>query len=158
MITRLISAVVARLKEQMPEWSVDEFPDAPDRYNWAGARATLLVAWESSSYSDLESLEPFSARRELRLSVTLLARSLRGSHSIATGLDDVLVALFGWEPADTAGKLGCECLRPSEEKFVGEDQGLWRFVATYRSATVAVANTMPLSGPPFKQAIFKDPS
>lgn len=159
MIDALAKSMVRRLTEEMPSWNVEDFPNAPDRYNWACQSTTLLVAFEGTTYGELMSLDPASAEREFDMSVTVLARHLKGDHSIATALEGVRAALFGWRPTDAQGNvIGFSALRPIRESFVSEEQGVWRFVAMYRSASVAVAATMPLSGAPLSQVNFvEDP-
>jgi hypothetical protein len=157
-IRRLAESVVGRLRGQLPAWDVDHFPNAPERYSWAHANATLLVCFEASTYGDVGSLSPQSTDRDVDISVTVLARSLHGTLSITSALDHVRQALFGWEPVDAEGKLGFGAMRPIRETFVSEEQGVWRFSALYRSAVPVVADIDPLSGVPLEQVTFKEPT
>lgn len=157
MIRRLSDAVVGRLKTKMTSWNADHFPAAPSRYAWAHASATLLVAFEGASYGETDSLAPQSARRDVEMSVTILSRMLVGNISITSALDEVRRALFGWEPSDETGKLGFGPMRPVRESFVSEEEGVWRFVAIYRSAIPVVADLASLSGPPLELVTFKEP-
>jgi hypothetical protein len=157
MIDALAKSIVRRLQAEMVGWDVDDFPNAPDRYAWAHQSTTLLVAFEGANYGELQSMSPASAPREVDMSVTVLARSLRGNHSITDALEGVRHALFGWRPTDVHGNvLGFSALRPIRESFVSEEQGVWRFVAMYRSASISVAAIMGVSGAPLTQVNFKD--
>lgn len=157
MINELSKSMVRRLTQKMTGWEVDDFPNAPDRYPWAHKTATLLVVFEGTTYGDVESMSPPSATRDIDMSVTVLARNLRGDLSIASALEDARLALFGWRPTNIDGTLlGFRALRPVSERFVSEEQGVWRFVAMYRSATVCVADIMALTGAPLTQANFKE--
>jgi len=151
MINRLAKAMVARLKDQLPGWDVDDFPDAPDRYGWAHQSQTLLVGFEASTYGEPESLDPVSMTREIDMGVTILCRSLHGDLSIASALEDIRRALMGWRPLCADGApFGTRALRPLSERFVDEVQGVYRFVALYRGATTCAAEILTLSGPPLK--------
>lgn len=158
MIRRLSDSLVARLKAEMSSWDAEHYPPAPERYAWAHAKASLLVAFEGSIYGEVESMAPQSTGRDVEMSVTILARQLVGDISITSALDQVRVALFGWEPTDPNGeKLGFGPMRPVRESFVSEEDGVWRFVAIYRSSIPVVADVAPLSGAPLQLVTFKEP-
>lgn len=162
MIERLCEAIVLRLQERMPDFEVEHFPDAPDRFSWAGGREALLVGYEGSTFGSVESLHPASASRTVDVSVTLIVRSLRGELGAMSSLEGVRRALFGWRPTlpdevtQEATPLGFTALAPTREGFVSEDQGIWRFVLTFSCTTVAVAETEPLTGPPLQGVTFRD--
>ena len=151
MINALAKAIVERLKDQLPGWDVDDFPNAPDRYGWAHQSQTLLVGFEGTTYGEPESLDPMSVTRELDMGVTILCRSLHGNLSIASALEDIRKTLMGWRPLDADGvPIGIRSLRPLSERFVDEVEGVYRFVALYRGATTCAAEILTLSGPPLK--------
>lgn len=162
MIERLCDSVVERLRERMPEYEVDHFPDAPGRYSWAGASQTLLVGYEGSQYGAVESMHPMSASRTVTLSVTLVTRSLRGSLGAMSALEDVRRALFGWRPTlpdevtQEPTPLGFGPLSPTREGFIDEDEGIWRFALSLSTVGIAVAETKPLDGPPLQGVTFRN--
>jgi len=162
MIEMLCNAVVERLRQRLPAYEVDHFPDAPERYAWAGASQTLLVGYEGSQYGAVESMVPMSAPRTVNISVTLVTRSLRGDLGAMSALEGVRRALFGWRPELTdeltqeVMQLGFGPLAPTREGFVDEDQGLWRFVLSFSCTTVAVAEVEPINGPPLQGVTFKN--
>jgi hypothetical protein len=140
MLDALASSMVRRLKAQMPVWTVEDFPNAPERYNFCHQTSTLLVAFEGSTYSDPYALSPMAADREVEMSVTVLARQLRGNLSITGAFELIRKALFGWRPTTEDDKpIGFGAMRPTRESFVGEEQGVWRYVVVYRSALPTVA-------------------
>ena len=156
----IAQAVVDRLKLFMhPEFKVDHFPNAPDRYPFAAAQRELLVTYERSTYGETESIAPLSVMRTPELTVTTLVRSLRGAQGADTTLDRVRACLFGWRlhrrvsspgpgPSDAPlvswVPLGGTSLVPTQESFVSEDNGLWRFVSAFRFTVPEVAYEPPI--------------
>lgn len=156
----IAQAVVDRLKLFMfPEFKVEHFPNAPDRYPFASAQRELLVTYERSSYGEAESISPISVTRTPEITVTTLVRSLRGPQGVDTTLDRVRACLFGWRlqrRVQTAGPgpsdpplvtwvpLGGTALVPTLESFHSEDQGVWRFVSAFRFTTPEVAYEPPI--------------
>lgn len=156
----IAQAVVDRLKLFMfPEFKVEHFPNAPTRELFLSARRELLVAYERSTYGEAESMAPISAMRTPEITVTTLVRNLRGPQGADTTLDRVRACLFGWRlqrRVETAGPgpsdpplvtwvpLGGTALVPTQENFVSEDQGVWRFVSAFRFTVPEVAFEPPI--------------
>lgn len=143
-IERLANAVVRRLEAQVPAMKTEHFPDAPERFIWAKAERSLLVTYEGATYgSDSRSLDPLSLERALDLGVTVITRGLRGKLGMANAIEDVRAALFGWSPTELTDSaempIGWSPLMPTAERFVGEDQGTWRVLISFRTTTVVVA-------------------
>src|SRR6187402_1615009 len=138
-IERLTSAVVARLEQECEGLTAEHFPDAPDRFAWTKKEKSLLVSFEGGTYaSESNSIDPYSMDRALELGVTVITRGLRGKLGMADALELVRKSLFGWEPTENGVVLGWARLLPTAERFVGEDQGVWRFVQLYRTTTTVV--------------------
>lgn len=152
----LFRAVEQRLASCMPGWTVESYPDDQGRFRWAGASSHLLVAPEGSTFAaDPESTDPLSLEETVRVSITVLVRSLRGELGAVTALTEIRRALFGWRPELDGERLGFGPVVPERSGFVSEAQGVWRWVIVFRCETVAVANASPLSGPAFKTAEFR---
>jgi hypothetical protein len=151
-MSSIAQAVVDRLKEQLPAYVVDHFPDAPERYPFTAAKETLLVSYESSSYGPADSLAPLSVERTGTVGITLLTRSLHGDLGVIASVDGIIKALFGWRPAKlVAGvwvPLGASPMVPTRDAFVAEDNGVWRWSVEFSLRTTVVATITPLSGPP----------
>lgn len=143
-IERLTDAVVERLKLQVPAMKAEHFPDAPERFVWSKADKSLLVTYEGATYSpEPQSFDPLSLERTMDLGVTVITRGLRGKLGMASAIEDVRAALFGWEPTERVDgadvPMGWSRLMPTAERFVGEDQGSWRFIISFRTTMPVVA-------------------
>lgn len=163
MIERLTAAVVARLASEMPGWHADHFPDAPGRFQWAQRDRSLLVSYEGSTFgADPQSLAPEALDRTAQLGVTVLTRSLRGGYGMASALELVRRALFGWAPTERDDGVdvpfGWSRLVAIADQFVSEENGCWRFVVTFRTTSVVVAPVRPLVTDPFTGLVVKDES
>jgi len=148
MMNQIAQATAARLLEQMPDFTVEPFPSAPDRYPFTTADQTLLVSYESSSFASLESFAPMSVERTGLVAVTLLTRSLDGDQGIIASVEAIVKALFGWRPSRDGVPLGASPMQPVRDAFVAEDNGTWRWVVEFSTRTMVVAETTPLAGPP----------
>ena len=91
------------------------------RRSWSRSKA--------ATYGDVQSMSPESAMREVDMSVTVLARSLRGSHSITTALEGrASCTLWLASQPDAQGNvLGFKALRPIRESFVSARTGSLAF-------------------------------
>lgn len=152
MSAELSELAVARLRALVHGVDVDHFPDVPERYAWAKTRQTLLVGYEGSTYATpSETLAPSSTTETVELGVTVLVRSLRGPLGAPALIARVRRALFGWRPPTGGG-----ALVPTRSQFVSEDQGVWRFVIVFQSATTVVAEDEPDDFIPGPSAVEAD--
>lgn len=153
----LLSAIVERLSEAVPEFWVDNYPSNQSRFEWGSANQHLLVAPEGSTFgAEPGSTSPLAIDEIVRVSVTVLARDLRGDLGAVTTLARIRRALFGWRPRLDGELLGFGPLLPERAGFVSEGHGIWRWVIVFRAATVAVAESAPLAGPPLKSVETKE--
>lgn len=162
MIADLNQAVVDRLKAAMPSFKVDHFPEVVDRYPFNKARHELLVSYGRSTYSSAKSFSPLHVDQEAEVAVTLLTRSLRGPLGVLETIRDVRRHLFGWRPAllVSAGDppvsswqpLGGSPLIPTGDRFVGEEQGVWRWSITFTTTFPVVEDRAALTGPLLKRS------
>lgn len=143
MMDAIADAIVARLKARFQGWKVDRFPDVPARYPFLSAQRELLVSYEESNYGEPESIWPASVPRTASFAVTILVRSLKGPNGAAATIDDVRKALFGWQAPQ-----GGTPFVPTRDRFVSEDEGVWRFVVSFRTVIPTVAEVAELDGPP----------
>lgn len=165
MIDLLESAFVDRLREQVPEFNVAPFPDKPEDYPFKNAKRELLVAYDGSTYGPAATFAPLSQDRDARITVTVLARSLRGNGGIVTTVLGVIRALLGWEvtrrvvsgdpPVETMQRLGGRPVELVSDKHVGRADGVWRWDVTFRVRGIVVADMEALTGPALKSVEVK---
>lgn len=147
MIDALANAIVARLKARFPRFKVDHFPDVPERHPFASATRELLVAYEGSTFGEPQSMDPVYCDRAVEWGVTLLVRSLRGPDGAQTMIEEVRKALMGWRAPQ-----GGQRFMPTGDRFVSEENGVWRFLISFRVTVPSVGETTTLDGPPLKSA------
>lgn len=162
MIDDLNQAVVDRLKATMPAFKVDHFPEDIARYPFNSARHELLVSYGRSTYGAAKSFAPLHVDQEAEVAVTLLTSSLRGPLGVLETIRDVRRHLFGWRPArlEVAGDppaptwvlLGGSPLVPTGDRFVGEEQGVWRWSITFTTTFPVVEDRAALTGPLLKRS------
>lgn len=151
-LEQLADAVVARLTGEMPGYSVEHFPDLlPDRRTFAKVRTELLVACEGSTFGAVESHDPLSTPETIKVSVSLLVRSLRGPKGAQQAITAIRNALFGWSTP-----LGGTPLVPTSVECLGADQGVWTFVSYFTTTTMAVARTTQPTGPTLTAVSIED--
>lgn len=158
-VARLADEVAARIALPSPVYApgditVAVFPDVPPRRASVQRFAAVFVACDGSGFGDVESFMPLSQSRTINIAVTLLVRSLRGPKGSSGILDLIREALLGWQPND--GLLFGSPLTIQEERFVGEGEGIWQFVATYQTRTMAVARVPEPTGPRLVEAEFRE--
>ena len=167
MITdEVLDAITARLKLRTASLHLDceHFPDDPDNYPFASRAMTLLVAPENTQYANPMSMNGLAQEGNSTVSVTSLVRGLRGTDGATGVLTQVRRALHGWEPTKIEGEgeeavstyLGWSRMVLIDERFVSQENGVWRFVSRFSTNAIAVAEEEERTGAPFAEASFRD--
>lgn len=129
------TALIAKLREALPELSIEAFPERPEDYELLHPLGAVLVQYDGSTYGDNRLSNGGVAQvRTLRFSVVYLVRNLRDS----SGCYDVLArgaeALSGLA---VPGTIGAGTI--SSERFNAETDGVWMYLQTYEFAARHVA-------------------
>lgn len=161
-----LDAIAARLKVRTADLRLDveHFPDNPDNYPFASRAMTLLVAPEVTQYAPPSSINGLAQEGTSTVSVTSLVRGLRGTDGATGVLTKVRRALHGWEPTKIEGAepevvstyLGWTRMMLVDERFVSQENGVWRFVSRFSTKATAVAEEEERTGAPFTEASFRD--
>lgn len=155
MIDDILDAMVLRLKEKLPAFTAEHFPDKPDASTLAKKREGFLVNFDGSTFGEPASTAPMSANEELKFAVTVRVLSLRGAKGAANMLREVRKAFFGWRPTKEGQLLGATKFLPVDTGFVDETEGVWRWAITFKTTVPAVEDLQPETGPALTLVTFK---
>ncbi|QCI65632.1 Gp37 family protein [Phreatobacter stygius] len=109
-IDGICEAAVARLKERLPpRVQIEDFPAKPDDYDFEGYEAAALVIYEGSDFDRAGLRGEQGMAEELRLTVVLLVRSLRGANGAYGLLRDIRTSLHGVSLAGSTGMRPVKC-------------------------------------------------
>ena len=152
-VTEMLDALIARLEPYATGLAVEAFPDDPEKYDLYHPVGAVLVNYDGSPrYSDSRDTGVNVQDREVQFSCTLMLRHLRGPDGAHQYLDTVRVALNGFR---LPGAGGGSRLRPTRERVVDHDNGIWRFEMTF-AATVPEVEADPDEALPILRRITLD--
>lgn len=127
----IVDDYIQRLKDGDLKVAVSETPDNPSAYALRHPVGEILVQYTNSDFMepDLSNLDYQGApertvpqKRRVNIQLTLVLRSLRGSHGTGQKLDAVRDCLKQFRPR--------HCIKQVyfvSEGFISEKQGIWQF-------------------------------
>lgn len=130
-VAKIETALVERLRARIRRLAVDAHPGNPSTWRMAHQVGQLLVRYQESRYGQVEDVGLVVQERTATFVVTVLARNLRDHRDLSGHLEEVRLALQGWRPPASMGKL-----RLVWDQFVDEQDGVWRH-------DVALSTTLP---------------
>lgn len=136
-LDQIKAAMLARLRDRLPDLEVDVFPDDPSKYRLRHRKGAALVAFEGSRYGRSEDLGDLVQDREIRWQISVIARSLRDDGDAVRLVERVGRALQGWRAPH------CRPTQLLSEQFVGQAEGEWTYAVRVATPTTAVANPDP---------------
>lgn len=128
----IIGWVESYLSAQLPDLSVEYFPDSPADYRLNHPVGALLISYTGSKFDTTVDTEFVVQTRRLTVTVTAVVRQLNGKDGAVGVLDRLRTALIGKRPPD------CSKLSIGEERFLSENAGLWQYAADFTMTTVVV--------------------
>ncbi|MFT8210564.1 MAG: Gp37 family protein [Symbiopectobacterium sp.] len=142
----LLSAVVERLRLQLPGLHVDFFPERPEQFRLNHPRGAVLVSYGKSRFGQTQDIGVVIQPQTVRLTATVVVRQLNGKDGAVAVLDQVRQCLGGWRPPDCQRDIWLV-----EEVFWGQTEGLWQYVLTVETVTAFIQNDSPEDNPPLTQ-------
>ncbi len=94
----IIDAVATHLQAAIPWVSVDVFPENPADYQFIHPVGAVLVGYQSSKFTKLESLGLIAQQRDVVLHLTVIGSHLHGDDGTLAILDEVRLAIVGFVP------------------------------------------------------------
>ncbi|WP_155238437.1 Gp37 family protein [Kingella kingae] len=133
----IIDAVATHLQAAIPWVSVDVFPENPADYQFIHPVGAVLVGYQSSKFTKLESLGLIAQQRDVVLHLTVIGSHLHGDDGALAILDEVRLAIVGFKPPNC---LPCDLL---QERFLSEDAGAWQYELPVQTTTQQVQVCQP---------------
>lgn len=146
----LVTAVVARLTADLPDLSVEYYPDNPAQYSLNHPIGAVLVRYPGSKYEKSRDTGRPVLNRVLSLEITLVCRSLNGEGGIYDWLEAVRMGLTGFTPP------AFEPLLPVSDSFVAEDSGEWHWFFDFTTHTLVTAEMPEENLPLLKHITLKN--
>lgn len=138
----IIDAVVARLKERMPDLAVEYFPDKPSEYRLNHPRGALLVSYLGAKYQEPIDTSAVVQPATIKIAVTATLRQLNGKDGAVAVLTRLRSALIGYKPTNCRRKVWA-----TAEQFLGESAGIWQYALDVATETVLVEDEDVEAGP-----------
>ena len=154
-VDTLVGAIVERLAETLPDLQVEPFPDAPEDYQLYHPVGAALVLYGGSKYGAPEGTGALLQERRAEIDIALLIRNLRGPAGANNHLDAIRLALAGWWPE---GLGRSAALRPTADRFVSHDNGVWRFEISFTCAYPVVEADDEAAAPLLRRLTLADPA
>lgn len=130
-LTNTENAIVARLKERLPDVKVEPFPENYQEYQLLAAKNAVLVHYLGSTAEPSMSTNRISQELTVHWGITILSRGLRlkegvnGDKGAYQILDDVRSALIGLRIT------GCQKMYMESELFTDKTpSGIWGYQFT----------------------------
>lgn len=135
-LTDTENAIVARLKEKLPNVNVEAFPEKYDQYTFLQSKSSVLVHYLGATASESKSDNLINQELTVHWGVTILSRGLRtadavtGSAGAYAILDDARSALVGYRIN------GCSKMEMESEMFTDKvPSGVWGYQLTVKHNT-----------------------
>jgi len=122
------NAIIERLQQEIAGIKVEGFPDNATQYNFTHPIAAILVVYEGSDFTASRVLDHINQIQILKFSCVLISRGLHATQAhrgAYTYLDQIRESLTGFQIT------GFSKMQPTNEEFIGEDNGIWSFSITF---------------------------
>jgi hypothetical protein len=137
----ILQAVADRLKAEVPGVAVELYPENPSAWRLNHPRAALLVDYRGSDYGHVVDTGIVAQGREIRLGLSVVARTLHDAYGALVLTDAVRLALLGQRLPD------CRALRLVSERFVSQEAGLWIYELVFAAESLVVEDAEGDVGP-----------
>jgi hypothetical protein len=134
-IAAIESAIIDKLKIDLPELEVTAYPERPSEYDFIHPAGAVLVQYDGGQISDPKAVGFNVQERDLRFSVVSLSRSLRCHNGCYDVLDRIRKSLLGLKTP------GCRQIWEVSEDFVNEQDGVWTYAQIFNVHTVQAQDT-----------------
>ena len=147
----IIDAVVARLKDRIPDLAVEYFPDKPAEYRLNHPKGALLVSYLGAKYQEPIDTSAVVQPATIRLTVTATLRQLNGKDGAVAVLTRLRSALVGYKPPNCRRKVWA-----TAEQFLGETAGIWQYAMDVATEAIVVEDEEVDNEPPLIHITSED--
>jgi len=127
--------ILAKLKENFPEFLVQGFPEKPQEFVLLHPTGAILVHYRGANYSTSNTIFYISQEKTSEFAVTIVTRNLRANEGAYETLDRVKQVLSGYKIPE------CTKLIPVKEGFISEINGIWQYEITFKLTNTSIENT-----------------
>ena len=147
----VLDAVLARLREKLPQLQVEYFPEKPAEYRLNHPVGALLVSYAGSRFDKPNDIGAVLQTQTIQLCVTVVFRQLNGKRGAIDVLDAVRRMLGGSAPPN--------CRRRSwltRDVCIGEVKGLWQYALDFATESVFIEDSDLPSGPLLTEVNYEE--
>lgn len=119
-ILDILDDIIIQLKNNITDLQIEMFPDKPQEYRLIHPKGAILVSFNSSDYTKLNSFDYFQQVETLQIGLILILRGVRNTDGSYAYLDKIESVLSGFEPS------GCTKMYPIRKSFLIQDEGIWQ--------------------------------
>ncbi len=155
-IATLEAAIVGQLAGALGNViEVAHYPNNPDTYRLTHRLGAALVQYAGAAYGPPEDVALMAQQRTLEFAVVVMMRDLGWAYGGPPSgpspgayqmLEAVRAALAGFRPVPD---LAATKLRPTRERFLKRENGVWHYAIHFTTRTVAVESYVPPAFPLF---------
>ena len=142
----ILTALRDHLQAALPGYEVALFPDRPDSYRFIHPLGAVLIGYQGSKFTQLESLGMIAQQRDITLNLTVFGRGVHHDGAALDLLDALRLALVGYTPPN------CQPCHLLSEGFLSEDGGAWQYQLTAQTETQQVQQIHAADLPKFIHA------
>ncbi|MDX7669433.1 Gp37 family protein [Enterobacter cloacae] len=144
----IINTVINRLQKSVPELDVFISEIDPLEYIPAANKVTVLLQYCGSTFTSLESTDAIVLKRTLKMAATVIVPKISEAINALDRIRDALGGII---------LPGCDRpLCPDNEKYLGENSGLCRYILELASSMPFIANQVSKDLPLLTVVNYKD--
>jgi len=121
----LENSIISRLQSQITAVPTEAFPENPKNYALKHPDGVILVSYHGSQFEDPSQGNVIFQDQKFEFDIVLIHRHLRNHQGAYDLLDQIRMALTGYQVA------GYTKLYPVREQFISEENGLWQYGITF---------------------------
>ncbi|EHL6280429.1 TPA: Gp37 family protein [Escherichia coli] len=147
----VLDAVLARLREKLPQLQVEYFPEKPAEYRLNHPVGALLLSYAGSRFDRPDDTGAVIQSQTIQLCVTVVFRQLNGKKGAINVLDAVRRILGGHTPPGCRRRIWL-----TREVFLGEVRGLWQYALDFATESVFIEDSDLPSGPLLTEVNYEE--
>ncbi|WP_263063036.1 Gp37 family protein [Dickeya dadantii] len=141
-INPVIEAVIARLKEKLPQLQIEYFPEKPADFRLNHPVGAVLVSYAGSRFGKPEDIGAMLQAQTVTFNATVVFRQLNGRQGAVAVLDVLRRVLCGYKPPGCNRKIWLV-----RDVFIGNVAGLWQYALDFATESVQLEDTELPDGP-----------
>ncbi|MDG2958875.1 Gp37 family protein [Exercitatus varius] len=144
----ILNDIAQYLKENLPEWDVELFPNNPGTYSLSHINGAVLISYLASKFEKPRTTEAVLQTRHVQVALTVLTRDLHDDEGALNLLDKLRLLMVGFRPVNCT-----ECWLV-DEFFNGTDEetGIWQYQLILQTETQQVQQIQAQDLPKFVTA------